>query len=157
MRRYLCVPMGENTECADFIDPRWYHWFRIYNSVPVNNRILSIAFNGILALSTIFLNLLSVLTIRKSSQLKNKLCYFVIQIQSFVDLVVGLFSVPAFIVILALPLLNIQNCLCHALLLNCLFFPSVLSIATLSAMTMEGTSEFCIHILTQDSSQNVAW
>ena len=125
------------TKCPDFVDKRWNDWFNIYNRVDINNRISGITFNGILAFPTIFLNLLSVITIRKSSQLKNKLCYFVILMQSLVDLAVGAFSIPLFIFILALPLLKIYHCLAHSLLLSCLLLPPTLSIAILSTMTIE--------------------
>ena len=50
------------------------------------NRIFNIVFLGILMLSTIFLNTVAIITIQKSPQLKKKLCYFVILVQSCVDL-----------------------------------------------------------------------
>ncbi len=106
-------------------------------AMDTNNRILLIAFNVLLVFCTIFLNLLSVVTIRKSSQLKNKLCYFVILVQSAVDFGVGVLSITSFIVFLAIPLLGIRNCVCIGLLFLLEVLPLSLSTVTLSAMTAE--------------------
>ncbi len=107
-------------------------------AMDTKNRILLIAFNVLLMFCTIFLNLLSVVTIRKSSQLKNKLCYFVILVQSAVDFGVGVLSITSFIVFLAIPLLGIRNCVGIGLLfLLGVNMASSLSAVTLSAMTVE--------------------
>ncbi len=109
----------------------------VVTAMDTKNRILLIAFNVLLMFCTIFLNLLSVVTIRKSSQLKNKLCYFVILVQSAVDFGVGVLSITSFIAILAIPLLGIRNCVGIGLLFLLKFLPLGLSIVTLSAMTAE--------------------
>ncbi len=105
--------------------------------MDTKNRILLIAFNVLLMFCTIFLNLLSVVTIRKSSQLKNKLCHFVILLQSAVDLGVGVFSITSLIAFLAIPLLGIRNCVGIGLLFLLKFLPVSLSTVILSAMTVE--------------------
>ena len=106
-------------------------------AMDTKNRILLIAFNVLLMFCTIFLNLLSVVTIRKSSQLKNKLCYFVILIQSAVDFGVGVLSITSFIAFLAIPLLGIRNCVGISLMFLLESLPLSLSTVTLSAMTAE--------------------
>ena len=58
------------------------------------NQIATLVVNFVLLFSTISLNGISIITITKSSQLRNKVCYFVILLQSIVDLSVGVFSCP---------------------------------------------------------------
>lgn len=58
----------------------------VFTLIDIKNRILLIAVNAILFFSTVFLKLLSVITIRKSSQLKHKLYYFVILVQSVLSM-----------------------------------------------------------------------
>ena len=67
----------------------------------VINRIVQCVFNGVLMISTILLNSVAILTISKSSQLKEKLCYFLVLVQSSIDLVVGVIIQPLFIVMWA--------------------------------------------------------
>lgn len=126
-----------DTKCPDTVHKSWNIWLLIVNRVDMKNRILLIVFNVILIFSAIILNLLSVVTIRKSSQLKNKLCYFVILVQSVVDLGIGVFSIPLFIIYLAAPLLGIQNCLAIVILLVSALLAPALSVGTLTTMTVE--------------------
>ena len=77
------------------------------------------------------------ITIGKSSQLKSKLCYFVILTQSFVDLSVGAFSIPSLIMIVTLPLLDTDHCVAHTMFVLCLWFPPTLSTVTLTSMSIE--------------------
>ena len=67
----------------------------------VINRIVLCVFNGVLILSTILLNSVAIRTISKSAQLKEKLCYFAVQLQSITDLLVGVVGLPLFILKLA--------------------------------------------------------
>ena len=53
------------------------------------NRIFNIVFLGVLIVSTVLLNAVAVITIWKRAKLKNKHCYFVIFVQSSVDLGIG--------------------------------------------------------------------
>ena len=107
------------------------------NKEHEHNRIVVLVINCILLFSTISLNGISVITIRKSSQLKSKVCYFVILLQSIVDLGVGLTSLPLFIYCLMSPFQKIRNCTLIFLAFRTSFLPLGLSISTLSAMTME--------------------
>ncbi len=67
----------------------------------VINRIVLCVFNGVLLLSTILLNSVAILTISKCPQLKEKLCYFLVLLQSAIDLLGGVINQPLFIVMLA--------------------------------------------------------
>ena len=101
------------------------------------NRIAVLLINCMLLFSTISLNGLSVITIRKSSQLRNKVCYFVILLQSVVDLGVGVVSIPLFICYLIFPFLHTANCILITLALRTSYVLPGLSIVTLSAMAIE--------------------
>ena len=111
--------------------------YQFPNKEHEHNRIVVLVINCILLFSTISLNGISVITIRKSSQLKSKVCYFVILLQSIVDLGVGLISLPLFIYCLMSPFQKIRNCTLIFLAFRTSFLPLGLSISTLSAMTME--------------------
>ena len=71
-----------------------------------HNRIALLVVNCMLVFSTILLNGISVITIRKSYQLRNNICCFVILLQSIFDLVVGALGIPLFIYYLLYPFLN---------------------------------------------------
>ena len=57
-------------------------------------QIALLVVNCILFFSTISLNGISIITIRRSCQLRSKVCYFVILLQSVVDLIVGAAGIP---------------------------------------------------------------
>ena len=128
---------GKNTLQEKCLHNSFNEQLTVVIAMDTNNRILLIAFNVLLMFCTIFLNLLSVVTIRKSSQLKNKLCYFVILVQSAVDFGVAVLSITSLNAFLAIPLLGIRNCVCIGLLFLLQALPLALSTVTLSAMTAE--------------------
>jgi hypothetical protein len=101
------------------------------------NHIFAITFNSILVISTISLNAVAIKTILKSSQLKSKPCYFIILVQSVIDLAVGVFGIPLFIFFLASGLGGITNCIGANLALGSTLIPIGMSSIALSAMTME--------------------
>ena len=101
------------------------------------NRIAVLVVNCILLFTTISLNGISVITIRKSAQLRSKVCYFVVLLQSLVDLGVGVLTIPSFLYYLIFPYLDIANCTVMVVILRSSHLPCKLSIVTLSAMTME--------------------
>ena len=101
------------------------------------NQIATLGINIVLIVSTILSNGISVITIRKSYQLRNRVCYFAVLLQSLDDLSVGVLTIPLFIYYLLVPFLNNVNCTLIILALRTLFLPLGLSVATLSAMTME--------------------
>ena len=100
-------------------------------------RIAVLVVNCMLLLSTISLNGISIITIRKSSQLKNKVCNFLILLQSAVDLVVGVLGIPLYIFCLMTPFLDYSNCSLVILVRRTASMPCLLSIVTGSAMTYE--------------------
>ena len=85
----------------------------ILNKFPNRNyelyQVTVLVINCLLIFSTISLNGISIITIRKSSQLRNKICYFVILLQSIVDLGVSVLSILLFIYYLLFPVLKTVN------------------------------------------------
>ena len=125
------------TKCPEFAHQGWTRVFVMLKILNIQDRVLLIVSNIILVFSTLFLNPLSITAIRKSSQLKNKLCYFVILIQASVDFSFGVISIPAFVVFVALPLLGIENCFLVIALLQTTLIVPVISLVTLFSMTLE--------------------
>ena len=76
----------------------FYHMkFQSITSPPnefVINQIITSVVNGVVILLTILLNSVAIRTISKCSQLKNKLCYFLVLVQSVTDLLVGIIVLP---------------------------------------------------------------
>ena len=101
------------------------------------HRIAVVVVCCILFLSTVSLNAISIVTIRKSSQLKSKVCYFPILLQSIVDLGVGVLGVPLFIYYLSSPFVPSVNCFLIILAVRIILVISGLPIITLSAVTLE--------------------
>ena len=102
-----------------------------------HNGIALLVVNCILFFLSISLNAISVITIRKLSQLRIKVCYFVIALQSVVDFTVGIVNVPFFIYYLVSPLLNTTNYTFVMFALGIAFLPCGFSVITHSAMTTE--------------------
>ena len=101
------------------------------------SQMATIFASGILIFPTVLLNLFATITILKSPQLKNKLCYFLIHIQSVVDLGVGLFGIPLTIYYLVTPFVAFQNCAFSLGALKLCVLPSAVSIFTSCAITFE--------------------
>jgi hypothetical protein len=101
------------------------------------SHILAASVNGIFIIPTILLNAVSIVTIFKSSQLNSKPCYFIILVQSVIDLAVGVLGIPLFLVYIVQGITGTLNCFGILLAKNSLILPIGVSIITLSAMTME--------------------
>ena len=101
------------------------------------SHIAVIVCNIMLIFSTISLNGISVITIRNSSQLRNKICYFMVQLQSVVDLSVGILGIPLFIYHLITPYLDNVDCTLVAIASRTSTVPAGLSILTMLAMAIE--------------------
>ena len=101
------------------------------------NRISNAVFLGVLMFPTILLNAVAITTIWKTPQLRKKICYFVILVQSSVDLGVGCIAIPMLTVLSALPFINVDICIVFIFIkpTTILFIGS--SIITLTALTME--------------------
>ncbi len=103
----------------------------------VINHIVATAFNGILIIPTIVLNAIPIITILKSSQLNSKPCYFIILVQSVIDLAVGVLDIPLFLVYLSSGIGGNSNCIAATLALRSTALLIGLSMFTLSALTLE--------------------
>ena len=102
------------------------------------NRISNIVFLAVLIIPTVLLNAVAVITIWKTSQLRKKPCYFVILLQSSVDLGVGCVALPiSFVALLAPFATNIDVCAAVTIVRTTSMLLTGLSIVTLSALTVE--------------------
>ena len=101
------------------------------------NRIFNIVFLGVLIVSAMLLNALAVITIWKRTQLRKKLCYFVILVQSSADFAFGCIAMPILLFYLLVPFINVDICIAVILARSALFSLTGLSIVTLSALTIE--------------------
>ena len=101
------------------------------------NHIFVITFNAILIISTILLNAIAIITILKCSQLKSKPCYFIILVQSVIDLLVGVLGIPLFIVYLSSAVGGNKNCFTASFAFRSTALPIGMSTITLAAMTLE--------------------
>jgi hypothetical protein len=117
--------------------------FQVINEFPddkeeylVNHFILCIA-NSIMILPAIFLNCISAITIFKNSQLKEKVSYFLIAVQSVVDAAIGLLALPSLVYIISSEIYGSPNCSLHFLLFKTTYLFTALSVLTLCAMTVE--------------------
>ena len=91
----------------------------------------------LLIIPTVMLNGLSVVVILKRPQLKEKISYFLIMLQSITDLVVGLVTLPSLSYICISEIVGPVTCVPHVLLLRTMFSPYFLSIWILTTMTVE--------------------
>ena len=107
----------------------------------IPNRIVTAVVCSILIIPTVSLNAVAIGTIQKSSQLKNKLCYFTIMIQSAADLGVGCFTIPMTIPIvtcfLVAPFMRVDQCVLLHFIYQIEYVPTGISIVTLSVISME--------------------
>ena len=74
------------------------------------NQIIFCAANCLLTIAIVLLNGLAVLTITRSTQLQGKVCYFLILVQSTVDLFVGTVSLPLYTLSRVFELLGSATC-----------------------------------------------
>ena len=103
----------------------------------IPNRIVTAVVCSILIIPTVLLNAVAIVTIQKSSQLKNKLCYFTIMIQSAADLGVGCFTIPILTCFLVAPFVRVDHCVLLHFIYQTAYVPTGISIVTLSAISME--------------------
>ena len=96
-----------------------------------------IMFNSILLVATALLNGLAIVTIFKSSYLMGKPCYFIILLQSTVDLICSLLAMPLFLVHLVLAIYGMVNCVVFVISMFALYFTLGVSNITLLALTWE--------------------
>jgi hypothetical protein len=103
----------------------------------IPNRIVTAVVCSILIIPAVLLNAVAIVTIQKSSQLKNKLCYFTIMIQSAADLGVGCFTIPIVTCFLVAPFMRVDQCVLLHFIYQIGYVPTGISIVTLSVISME--------------------
>lgn len=82
-----------------------------------------------LTTATVLLNAIVILTVYKNFHLKAKVCYFVICVQSAVDLITGVVSMPLFTFVLASELSGTANSVVNFIFSTVAFLPMGLSLA----------------------------
>jgi hypothetical protein len=103
----------------------------------VINQIIVCLLNCLLSVATVLLNSIAILTIYKCFHLKVKICYFLVYLQSMVDLVAGAVSIPLFTYVLASELVGTANCVVNFIISTVAFVPMGLSLAMLCALSFE--------------------
>ena len=93
--------------------------------------------NSLLIIPTVLLNGISVITIARNNHLKGKLCYFLILIQSFIDLAVGTITLPLYTFNSANELFGNARCSVFVSLEGIAFTPLAVSFATSLLLTFE--------------------
>ena len=101
------------------------------------NYVLVFITNIFLSLVTIFLNLTTILTFISSNQLQKKLCNFLIYLQSWNDLGIGVIVSPLFSTIIGRGLLGYENCSLHQTWFIIMITSIAFSVIILSAMNLE--------------------
>ena len=110
---------------------------RFSSNVYVVNQIIVCFLNGLLTVATVFLNGVAVLTIYKCLHLKTKVCYFLVCLQSGIDLTTGVLSIPMFTYVLASEIAGTANCTLNFIISRVAFVPMALSLAMLCGLSFE--------------------
>ena len=115
--------------------------FKLILRFPSNkyfiNHIIACVFNALLIVSTVCLNSVTILTFWKSSQLRSKVSYFLILVQSCIDLGVGAIGSSLFTLGLLDEIRRTENCWLKFARGQATVFLTIVSMTTLSAMNME--------------------
>ena len=115
--------------------------YQVFNKIPpkavFNSMLSACTVISILIIPTIFLNGVSVLTIMKCSQLKEKIAYFLLMVQSLADLAVGFISIPFMSYVCITDALGTADCFRQLVVVNVMQLPILISLITLTAMTVE--------------------
>ena len=107
------------------------------SKVQFANYVMVFVTNIFVSLITIFLNVTTILTFRSSNHLQKKLCHFLIYVQSWSDLGIGLIVSPLYSIIIGSKLLGNGNCRIHQIWFCISVTSSVFSVIILSAMNLE--------------------
>ena len=102
-----------------------------------NFQIIFCVVSCLLMIPTVLLNGISVNTIFRSSQLSSKLCYFLVLVQSAIDLAVGLLSIPLYSSIRVTELLGTATCLSTFICETVAYLIFGFSLTILSVFTFE--------------------
>ena len=101
------------------------------------SQVFVIMFNSVLLVATVFLNGLAIVTIFKSSYLMGKPCYFIVFLQSIVDLMCSLLAMPLFLVHLINVIHGMVDCVVYVITMFATYFTLGLSSVNLLALTWE--------------------
>ena len=101
------------------------------------SHVLLCIVNSTMIFPALVLNCLSAMTILKNSQLKEKACYFLIEVQSLVDAAIGIFAQPLIVFAIASEIYGSPTCTAHFLVFKLTYFFTSLSVIALCAMTLE--------------------
>ena len=107
------------------------------SKVQLANYVIVFIINICVSLITIFLNFTTILTFRSSNHLKKKLCHFLIYVQSWNDLGIGLIVSPLYSIIIGGELLDNKKCNLHQIWFCISLTSCVFSVIILSAMNIE--------------------
>ena len=103
----------------------------------VINQIIICFLNGMLTVAAVLLNGIAILTMYRCFHLRDKVCYFLIAVQSVVDFITGVVSIPLFTFILASELAGAANCVVNFIVANVAFLPMGLSLVMLCGLSIE--------------------
>ncbi|XP_046851169.1 olfactory receptor 4C15-like [Xenia sp. Carnegie-2017] len=101
------------------------------------SQVFVIMFNSVLLVATVFLNGLAIVTIFRSSYLMGKPCYFIVFLQSIVDLMCSLLAMPLFLVHLINVIHGMVDCVVYVITMFATYFTLGLSSVNLLALTWE--------------------
>ena len=107
------------------------------SKVHIANYVIVFITNICVSLLTIFLNFTTILTFRSSNHLKKKLCHFLIYVQSWNDLGIGVIVSPLYSIIIGGELLDNRKCNVHQIWFCISVTSCVFSVIILSAMNIE--------------------
>lgn len=129
--KFAMTPIG----CDSIFHKRWVKLFLAIKHLENTDRYVLIAINGSAMFFIIGLNLLSIIAIRKSSQLKNKLCYFLILVQSSFDMLVGVLGVPLILACMILTAFY-DEVRCDTIIMFVLLIILISSLSTVALISM---------------------
>jgi hypothetical protein len=110
---------------------------KVHSKDVFNGMISSCTFVTILIIPTILLNGVSVVTIMKCPQLKEKIAYFLIMVHLLADLAVGFVTLPLFSYVCITRTFGTVDCFRQHLILNIMNIPFSISLTILAAMTVD--------------------
>lgn len=117
--------------------PSTYIVLRFPNEKYIISQIVFCMANVVLIIPTVLLNGILVFTISRCSQLREKMCCFLVRMQSTVDFAVGFISLPLFTYIRACEITETANCVANFLVETVVYIMYGLSLAIVCLMTCE--------------------
>lgn len=93
-----------------FLDAEFHHPIRFASKVYYINHIVACVVNIIIIISTVLLNTGTIIAYWKSTQLRKKMSYFLVMLQSCADLTNGLFGNAGFVLMLVKDILHDSDC-----------------------------------------------